>query len=130
VHVVHLLRGQDLNLRPLGYEPSELPSCSTPRRNFYLSTRAATHGPHGKAGHEEHHATECPFPQERGAGATGLGERRRGCDLTRGNRRICGRGGRERWRGRRGGRGVGCWILKQWSELSGVGIGGDGFGDS
>jgi hypothetical protein len=23
-------RGQDLNLRPLGYEPSELPDCSTP----------------------------------------------------------------------------------------------------
>ncbi|MDQ1307773.1 MAG: hypothetical protein QG671_3607, partial [Actinomycetota bacterium] len=23
---------QDLNLRPLGYEPSELPNCSTPRR--------------------------------------------------------------------------------------------------
>ena len=27
------LRGQDLNLRPSGYEPDELPSCSTPRLN-------------------------------------------------------------------------------------------------
>ncbi len=25
------LRGQDLNLRPSGYEPDELPNCSTPR---------------------------------------------------------------------------------------------------
>src|SRR6478735_9569768 len=25
------LRGQDLNLRPRGYEPRELPGCSTPR---------------------------------------------------------------------------------------------------
>ena len=25
------LRGQDLNLRPLGYEPNELPGCSTPQ---------------------------------------------------------------------------------------------------
>jgi hypothetical protein len=25
------LRGQDLNLRPLGYEPNELPDCSTSR---------------------------------------------------------------------------------------------------
>jgi hypothetical protein len=25
-------RGRDLNPRPLGYEPSELPDCSTPRR--------------------------------------------------------------------------------------------------
>ncbi len=28
---VTLLRGQDLNLRPSGYEPDELPGCSTPR---------------------------------------------------------------------------------------------------
>ena len=26
-------RGQDLNLRPSGYEPDELPNCSTPRRD-------------------------------------------------------------------------------------------------
>src|SRR5512134_760407 len=26
------LRGQDLNLRPSGYEPDELPDCSTPRK--------------------------------------------------------------------------------------------------
>jgi hypothetical protein len=26
------LRGRDLNPRPLGYEPNELPDCSTPRQ--------------------------------------------------------------------------------------------------
>jgi hypothetical protein len=33
------LRGQDLNLRPSGYEPDELPGCSTPR--YLLSTSRA-----------------------------------------------------------------------------------------
>ena len=31
------LRGQDLNLRPSGYEPDELPDCSTPRQLTYYS---------------------------------------------------------------------------------------------
>ena len=31
------LRGQDLNLRPSGYEPDELPDCSTPRWEFHPS---------------------------------------------------------------------------------------------
>src|SRR5438876_1645662 len=30
------LRGKDLNLRPLGYEPNELPDCSTPHFNGSL----------------------------------------------------------------------------------------------
>ena|SRR5579859_4681616 len=30
------LRGQDLNLRPSGYEPDELPGCSTPRQWFIV----------------------------------------------------------------------------------------------
>src|SRR5690606_24161550 len=32
-------RGQDLNLRPSGYEPDELPNCSTPRRGSKDSAR-------------------------------------------------------------------------------------------
>ncbi len=31
------LRGQDLNLRPSGYEPDELPGCSTPRHLVNIS---------------------------------------------------------------------------------------------
>ncbi len=32
------LRGQDLNLRPSGYEPDELPGCSTPRHKAQAKT--------------------------------------------------------------------------------------------
>ena len=32
------LREQDLNLRPSGYEPDELPNCSIPRPDALLST--------------------------------------------------------------------------------------------
>src|SRR5437868_13194607 len=35
------LRGRDLNPRPLGYEPNELPDCSTPRQSHYHETRAS-----------------------------------------------------------------------------------------
>jgi hypothetical protein len=34
-------RGQDLNLRPSGYEPDELPGCSTPRRSRHSTVAIA-----------------------------------------------------------------------------------------
>src|SRR5437868_7256636 len=36
------LRGQDLNLRPLGYEPNELPGCSTPHIHPSVTMRGAS----------------------------------------------------------------------------------------
>ena len=39
-------RGTDLNCRPLGYEPSELPDCSTPR---FDASRSAWSQPLGEA---------------------------------------------------------------------------------
>src|SRR2546421_1838642 len=38
-HYEGWLRGRDLNPRPLGYEPNELPDCSTPRQSYYHKTR-------------------------------------------------------------------------------------------
>ena len=34
VSTVKVVAGQDLNLRPSGYEPDELPGCSTPRQGI------------------------------------------------------------------------------------------------
>src|SRR6476469_2818964 len=40
------LRGGDLNPRPLGYEPNELPDCSTPRQSQVISNlRSQTRNP-------------------------------------------------------------------------------------
>ncbi len=40
------LRGQDLNLRPLGYEPNELPDCSTPRYTLWWAWVDSNYRPH------------------------------------------------------------------------------------
>ena len=45
------LRGQDLNLRPSGYEPDELPDCSTPRLKVWTI--------HGNAEHCKQSASTC-----------------------------------------------------------------------
>ena len=36
---INWLRGLDLNQRPSGYEPDELPGCSTPRHRYYATCR-------------------------------------------------------------------------------------------
>ena len=40
------LRGRDLNPRPLGYEPNELPDCSTPRQLFWWAWVDSNYRPH------------------------------------------------------------------------------------
>ena len=38
------LRGVDLNHRPLGYEPNELPDCSTPQKNHSSAVKQGQTG--------------------------------------------------------------------------------------
>jgi hypothetical protein len=40
------LRGQDLNLRPSGYEPDELPGCSTPRHKSDIGCSVRERNPY------------------------------------------------------------------------------------
>jgi hypothetical protein len=48
------LRGLDLNQRPSGYEPDELPGCSTPRRHLIgIAEVRQTNGAAGKNVHRE-----------------------------------------------------------------------------
>ena len=49
------LRGVDLNHRPLGYEPNELPDCSTPQENHNSVGKQGQTGsaPRAKIGSEQ-----------------------------------------------------------------------------
>jgi hypothetical protein len=60
------LRGQDSNLRPSGYEPDELPGCSTPREARSLSLA----GPVVSCGRGVVLAVACLLPRFRGARRT------------------------------------------------------------
>ena len=54
-----ILRGEDLNLRPRGYEPRELPGCSTP---LQLSVRIFTYRPQDTKSREDKKGTHTEAP--------------------------------------------------------------------
>src|ERR1700727_1809892 len=58
-------RGQDSNLRPSGYEPDELPDCSTPRRSPCSSKKHARPKALGAQSHPAH--PQAPRARARGA---------------------------------------------------------------
>ena len=55
------LRGVDLNHRPLGYEPNELPDCSTPRSDHNNRFAAASNGDVTLPGAFNRHSFKPPF---------------------------------------------------------------------
>src|SRR6266702_2126947 len=67
------LRGLDLNQRPLGYEPNELPGCSTPQ--IQSTNRAGEGQPGGALRSHERHTVPNKAPSDTLLGTT---ETRRG----------------------------------------------------
>ena len=54
------LRGRDLNPRPLGYEPNELPDCSTPRQQTLILARPPAAGQESAPGPSAFTSRVCP----------------------------------------------------------------------
>ena len=72
------LRGGDLNPRPLGYEPNELPDCSTPRHVVSGTDRTATYlRPERQRRERSTVSRAATHVQGRPAKAIGLLQRRR-----------------------------------------------------
>ena len=68
------LRGLDLNQRPSGYEPDELPGCSTPRHHVCRTALAPARRYHRRnihAGYMARQACACVSPPVLGAGLRG-----------------------------------------------------------
>ncbi len=138
-------RGEDLNLRPSGYEPDELPDCSTPRRRRAVYTPGAVVGHGGRrtitrpARHrpcrptasgpsaEEAARTPGPLPleaveEEEHRRSSGTSGRTSVSGLIVPDRSGC-RGGRRGLRGQRDGAVLGLVRLEGRHQVPHVGVG-------